>query len=188
MGVRAMMWVSAATALVLGGLSSDAAAGGGGAYDPFAPPGMERADLLGADRRLAAGVSLRIPFGGKSGSALADTRFSVGLAMRNDFGTRIPARTGFAETRPLLELSFGVAEGPKSLALNGVEFAEMRRLYAQDEGEQEENGEEGDGVNWWWVGGGILGAALLAGIIGAAASGDDAVPDFDFEEPQSTGQ
>jgi len=175
-------------ALVLAGWPGSAAAGGIGLYDPYPPAGLERQGLAGSERRIAAGVALRIPLGGGVRSDLEQARFAMGLALHSSPDTPFTRQAGFVRTRPLLELSVSLVEGPESVALNGLELTKLHRLYTQEESRENDREDGDDGVNWWWVAGGAVGGVLVAGIVTIAIAGDDIVPDFDFEEDQMSGQ
>ena len=128
-------------------------------------------------RRLAAGLSLRVPLGNVRRSLVRESEVSFGFDLRTG-GDSVGGSPVFTESRPLWRLSM-TFEGPKTLALNGIRFAEMERLYAE-EGEEGEDG----GINWWKVAGWGFGGLLVYGIVAFAIVGDDFVPDFEPLPPQ----
>ncbi|MFQ5346830.1 MAG: hypothetical protein ACE5ED_03165 [Rhodothalassiaceae bacterium] len=159
MGKKRVLNGMAALALVLAGVPAGAFA------EPYdlsrlaaATPGFAPG---AAQRRLAAGVALRLPLGNAKRSLWRESEVSLGFDLRSGSGA-YAGRPVIAESRPLWRLSM-TFEGPGTLALNGVRFADMRRLHADGDGEED------GGVNWWWVGGGVLAAGFAASLIAFAA-------------------
>ena len=153
--LRRCLSIMSMMALITATSAPTFAAGGLDAYFGTPNNGFDSYRRAG---ELTAGIYLRLPFSGRPGHTLSETRFGLSVGARLPTVDRYDNGRRLADMPKLFDLSIGL-QGQESLRLNGISIAGMP-VFSADEDTKHKKKK----VIWPWVVGGVVVLSVVAAV------------------------